>query len=405
MWFDGKSVGERAMANYNKKRQQMIDDGIITIIPPERLERLAARAEAQRKELRRQRRREKQEEKEEEQREEEERMLAQFNFPQERTHQPKEKLRPKDLEHFIGQEDAKKAIRILVDSSNITDHPIKHLLLEGPAGTGKTTLSLIIAGMKENARLHQYIGEGLEKPVQITEMLGRIEPNDIIFIDEIHNIKSENAEFLYRPLEEGCGNLPLPNRSVKFFHIHPFTLIGATTDAGKLLKPFKDRLFPIHIQRYTSEDMVKIIRQSAGLLNLDLDDDLVRNIARRTKWIPRIANRLLEFLESFCLANEYNRIDKDVVEKAMEAMAVDKIGLNRLDREYLIALYASKSHTAGLRTLQSNLQRDPELIERDIESYLIDRETGLVVKTEKGRVLTEKGIKYVEEKLISEGRK
>lgn len=281
--FTGKSVGERAMENYNKKRQELIDKGVITVIPPQTIEESEAEAEAQRKELRRQKRKERREDKEEERKEERERMLAQFSFPQEKTQQPKEKLRPKDLEHFIGQEDAKKAIRILVDSSSITALPIKHLLLEGPAGTGKTTLSLIIAKMKENVRLHQYIGEGLEKPVQMTEMLGRIEPNDIIFIDEIHNIKSENAEFLYRPLEEGCGNLPLPDRSVKFFHIHPFTLIGATTDAGKLLKPFKDRLFPIHIQRYTSEDMVKIIRQSASLLNFDLDDDLVRNIARRTK--------------------------------------------------------------------------------------------------------------------------
>ncbi len=397
MWFDRKSVGERALEYHQKERQRMIDKGIITIIPPKEITEVDA--EAQRKELRRQKRKERREDKEEERKEERERMLAQFNFPKAQAQQPKEKLRPKDLEHFVGQNDAKKAIRTLIGSSNITDLPIKHILLEGPAGTGKTCLSLIIASMKEDVRLHQYIGEGLEKPVQITEMLGKIEPNDIIFVDEIHNIKPENAEYLYRPIEEGCGNLALPDGSVEFFHIHPFTLIGATTDAGKLLKPFKDRLFPIHIQRYTNENMVRIVGQSAKSLELILTDDLIRNLARRTKWIPRIANRILEFLNDFCLDGNFAEIDKNIITKAMESMGIDELGLNKLDLEYLRVLYASKSHTAGLRTLQSNLQRDPELIERDIENYLTDREIGFVAKTGKGRVLTEKGIKYVEEKL------
>ena len=299
-------------------------------------------------------------------------------------------LRPKRLDDYVGQPKVREQLAIFVDAARRRAEALDHVLLFGPPGLGKTTLSHIIAA-ELGVRLHQTSGPVLEKPRDLAAILTSLEKNDVLFIDEIHRLSPVVEEILYPALEDFqidilIGEGPAA-RSIKL-DLQPFTLVGATTRAGMLTNPLRDRFgISARLEFYSAEDLQRIVHRSAELLGVPIDDDGALEIARRARGTPRIANRLLRRVRDWAEVKGDGRIHREAAAQALTLLDVDPMGFDLMDRKLLDALiHRFDGGPVGLDNLAAAIGEASDTIEDVIEPYLIQQ--GFLHRTPRGRQAT-----------------
>ena len=306
-------------------------------------------------------------------------------------------LRPKTFNEYIGQEDLKEKMNIFIKAAKMRNEAMDHILLYGPPGLGKTTLAGVIA-TEMGVNLKITTGPVLEKAGDLAAILTSLEENDILFIDEIHRLNTSVEEILYPAMEDGeldilIGKGPAA-RSIRI-ELPKFTLIGATTRAGQLSTPLRDRFGVTHrMEYYKLEELKEIIRRGTGILNVKYDEDGIEEIARRSRGTPRIANRLLKRARDYALVTGDGILNKESVNGILKLLGVDGNGLDELDRNILksiITVY--NGGPVGIETLSLLLGEDKRTIEEVYEPYLV--KIGFIKRTQRGRVVTEHGYRHL----------
>lgn len=306
-------------------------------------------------------------------------------------------LRPKNFDEYIGQNKAKKNIKIFIEATKQRNEPLDHVLLYGPPGLGKTTLANIIASeMGVNLRITS--GPAIEKAGDLAAIITNLGENDVLFIDEIHRLNRSVEEILYPAMEDFALDIIIGKgpsaRSIRL-DLPKFTLIGATTRAGMLSSPLRDRFGVIaRLEMYTNEQLKTIVKRSASILNIEINEYGALELARRSRGTPRIANRLLKRVRDFAQIENMNVIDKAIADKSLTSLEVDNIGLNSTDRlmlETIITKFAGGP--VGLETLSSSINEEKETIEDVYEPFLL--QLGFINKTPKGRVVTKLGYEHL----------
>ena len=300
-------------------------------------------------------------------------------------------LRPKTLSEYIGQETAKENLKVFIEAAKIRGESLDHVLLYGPPGLGKTTLAGIIAN-ELGVSLRITSGPAIEKPGDLAALLTNLNQGDVLFIDEIHRLSRSVEEILYPSMEDfsidiitGKGqmaasyHLPLPK----------FTLVGATTRAGQLTAPLRDRFGVIlRLELYTPQELAQIVTRSAGILDIEIKPDGALEIASRSRGTPRIANRLLKRVRDFAQVKYDGVITKEVANYALDLLDVDKFGLDHIDRNILITMIEKfQGGPVGLETLAASISEDAGTLEDVYEPYLL--KNGFIQRTPRGRVVTE----------------
>ncbi|MGL5257112.1 MAG: Holliday junction branch migration DNA helicase RuvB [Proteocatella sp.] len=297
-------------------------------------------------------------------------------------------LRPKTLDEYIGQEKAKTQLDIFIKAARLRGEQLDHVLLYGPPGLGKTTLSAIIAN-EMGANLKVTSGPAIERSGDLAAILTNLMDNDVLFIDEIHRLNRTVEEILYPAMEDGCLDIIIGKgpsaRSIRI-DLPKFTLIGATTRSGMLTSPLRDRFGVIlNLDLYEIDDLYKIIDRSAGILGVDIDHDSKLELAKRSRGTPRIANRLLKRVRDFAQVKGNGNIEGDIAEKALEMFQVDKEGLDSVDKRLVLSIIQKfKGGPVGVETLAASIGEDRETIEEVYEPYLIQK--GFLSRTPRGRV-------------------
>lgn len=305
-------------------------------------------------------------------------------------------LRPSGFDEFPGQHKIVEKLKIYIQAAQNRKEPIDHILFSGPPGLGKTTLAFLLA-KEMGVDIKTTSGPALDKKGDLAAMLTGLTENSILFIDEIHRLNRTVEEYLYSAMEDFYVDIMtgegLGARSMKF-QLAPFTLVGATTRAGLLNAPFRDRFgISERLAFYDKEELVKILQRSAGLLKVTMEDQGAHEIARRSRGTPRIANRLLKRVRDFAEVENNGLIDHDLACKALDRMDVDHLGLDEMDRKVLgIILNKFSGGPVGIETLSAALSEDKGTIEEVYEPYLIQE--GLIQKTPRGRVITDLGKKH-----------
>jgi len=299
-------------------------------------------------------------------------------------------LRPKLLQEYVGQAKAREQLEIFIGAAKKRGEALDHVLLFGPPGLGKTTLSHIIAA-ELGVNLRQTSGPVLEKPKDLAALLTNLERNDVLFIDEIHRLSPVVEEILYPALEDYQIDIMIGEgpaaRSIKL-DLQPFTLVGATTRAGMLTSPLRDRFGIVaRLEFYTPEELARIVRRSAGLLGTPMDDAGGFELARRSRGTPRIANRLLRRVRDYAEVKGEGHITQDIANRALAMLDVDPQGFDVMDRKLLEALiHRFDGGPVGLDNIAASIGEEAGTIEDVIEPYLIQQ--GYLQRTTRGRVAT-----------------
>jgi holliday junction DNA helicase RuvB len=299
-------------------------------------------------------------------------------------------LRPKLLDEYVGQVKVREQLEIFIGAARKRAEALDHVLLFGPPGLGKTTLSHIIAH-ELGVNLRQTSGPVLEKPKDLAALLTNLEKNDVLFIDEIHRLSPVVEEILYPALEDYQIDIMIGEgpaaRSIKL-DLQPFTLVGATTRAGMLTNPLRDRFGIVaRLEFYTPEELARIVRRSAGLLNVPLDDAGGFEIARRSRGTPRIANRLLRRVRDYAEVKSTGRISQEIANQALAMLDVDPQGFDVMDRKLLEAvIHRFDGGPVGLDNIAASIGEERETIEDVIEPFLIQQ--GFLQRTPRGRIAT-----------------
>ena len=306
-------------------------------------------------------------------------------------------LRPKTLRDYIGQEKVKENLKIYIEAAKVRGEQLDHVLLYGPPGLGKTTLAGIIANEMQ-VQFRVTSGPAIEKPGDLAALLTNLADGDVLFIDEIHRLSRSVEEVLYPAMEDNALDIIIGKgpsaRSIRL-DLPRFTLVGATTRAGQLTAPLRDRFGVVaRLEMYTSEELSQIVRRSAGILGIAIDDDGALEIASRARGTPRIANRLLKRARDFAQVMGNGVITKETAQIALSRMEIDALGLDNIDRLLLTAMIRNyNGGPVGLETLAATIGEESVTIEDVYEPYLL--QIGFMSKTPRGRIATAKAYKHL----------
>ena len=307
-------------------------------------------------------------------------------------------IRPETLDEYIGQTEAKENLRVFIKSAIMRGEALDHVLLYGPPGLGKTTLAYIIAN-ELGSNIRTASGPSIEKSGDLAAVLSTLEPNDVLFIDEIHRIPRFIEEILYPAMEDNyldivIGGSEGASRNIKI-ELPPFTLIGATTRAGDLSSPLRDRFGIISkLNYYTEEELYQIVKRTSRVLNTEITDEAAHELASRSRGTPRIANRLFKRVRDFALVNGEGIITNDILKDALIRLKVDKSGLDETDYNLLMSIIEKfNGGPVGIEAIASSIGEEVSTIEDVYEPYLLQQ--GYLKRTSRGRMVTDKAYKHL----------
>lgn len=306
-------------------------------------------------------------------------------------------LRPQTLDDYIGQKKVKENLSIFIKAAKLRNDPLDHVLFYGPPGLGKTTLAGIIAN-ELGVDIKITSGPAIERAGDLAAILTNLNENDVLFIDEIHRLNRSVEEVLYSAMEDFALDIIIGKgpsaRSIRL-DLSKFTLIGATTRAGSLSAPLRDRFGVMgKFEMYTEDELAEIIKRSAGIIGVEADDDSILEMAKRSRGTPRVANRILKRIRDFSQVQGSGKITLDITKEGLAALDIDSMGLERLDREILMAIIERfNGGPVGIDTIAASIGEERVTIEEAYEPYLL--QIGFLSRTQKGRMVTPLAYKHL----------
>ncbi len=314
-------------------------------------------------------------------------------------------LRPKYLKEYIGQEKLKANLEVFIKAAIMRDEPLDHILFYGPPGLGKTTLANIIAN-EMGTNIKYTSGPTIEKSGDLAAIFSSLEPGDVLFIDEIHRIPKTIEEVLYPAMEDFCLDIVINSRdgSSKSIRIDlpPFTLVGATTRAGDIGSPLRDRFGIINkLEYYTIEELTNIVKRSSRVLEYEIDTEAAIEMAKRGRGTPRIVNRLFRRVRDFAMVDNKKLIDIELCKQSLDRLNVDNLGLDRTDHQFLTAMIERfNGGPVGLEAVAASIGEEATTLEDVYEPYLL--QIGLLKRTPRGRVVTHKAYEHLKIEIVGE---